>query len=240
MQSSTANFFETWKPGKRKTFFRKAILMSEDKELKERILSKTEEMFLQFGYSKVTMEEIASGLGMSKKTIYKYFSSKESLIRELLSNRQCEAESHIDQIWSEEGLDFVGKLKKMMDYIGRRSSKIRGPLFEDLQKCIPDIWNEIHDIKKMKGLEKATELFTSGVEKGIFRNDIERDIVLLIYTNAIQGIINPETLSQLPFSANQAIEMIFKVLFEGILTEEGRTKYLSHDSKETTPEQKIN
>ncbi|MCL5029961.1 MAG: TetR/AcrR family transcriptional regulator [Bacteroidetes bacterium] len=206
--------------------------MPEDKELKDRILAKAEEMFLQFGYSKVTMEEIASGLGMSKKTLYKYFPSKESLIRELLYNRRCEEEEQINSIWAEEGLDFVGKLKKMMDFIGRRSTKIRGPLFEDLQKNIPDIWNEIHDIKKMKGLEKATKLFNAGVETGIFRNDIERDIIILIYSNAVQGIINPETLSQLPISGNQAIEMIFKVLFEGILTEEGRAKYISYDRKE--------
>ncbi len=213
--------------------------MPEEKELKDRILKKSEEMFLQFGYSKVTMEEIATGLGMSKKTLYKYFPSKESLIRELLSNRQCEAEEQINLIWTEAGLDFVGKLKKMMDFIGRRSTKIRGPLFEDLQKNFVDIWNEIHDIKKMKGLEKAAKLFNAGIETGIFRNDIERDIVILIYSNAIQGIINPETLSQLPFSGNQAIEMIFKVLFEGILTEEGRAKYLSHDLKKNKPEQKL-
>ena len=212
--------------------------MPEEKELKDRILTKTEEMFLQFGYSKVTMEEIASGLGMSKKTLYKYFPSKESLIRELLYNRQCEAEEQINSIWAEEGLDFVGKLKKMMDFIGRRSTRIRGPLFEDLQKNIPDIWNEIHDIKKMKGLEKATKLFNSGVETGIFRSDIERDIIILIYSNAIQGIINPETLSQLPISGNQAIEMIFKVLFEGILTEEGRAKYISYEQRKNQPSQK--
>ncbi len=212
--------------------------MPEEKELKDRILTKTEEMFLQFGYSKVTMEEIASGLGMSKKTLYKYFPSKESLIRELLYNRQCEAEEQINSIWAEEGLDFVGKLKKMMDFIGRRSTRIRGPLFEDLQKNIPDIWNEIHDIKKMKGLEKATKLFNAGVETGIFRSDIERDIIILIYSNAIQGIINPETLSQLPISGNQAIEMIFKVLFEGILTEEGRAKYISYEQRKNQPSQK--
>ena len=54
-------------------------------KLKDRILTRAEEMFLKSGYSKVTMDEIASNLGMSKKTLYKYFSSKEELVKEIIS-----------------------------------------------------------------------------------------------------------------------------------------------------------
>ncbi len=202
--------------------------MSEENEIKERILNKAEEMFLQYGFSKVTMDEIASGLGMSKKTLYKFFSGKENLVRELIKNRQCETENNINLIWADKELDFVGKLRKMMNYIGKQSSKIKGPLFDDLRKSMPEIWTEVHDFKKIKGLEKATELFKKGIENHVFREDVAQDMVLLIYTSAIQSIMNHETLAQLPISANQAIEAIFTVIFEGILTEEGRHKYISY------------
>ncbi len=207
--------------------------MLDEREMKEKILEKAEQMFLQFGYAKVTMEEIAAGLGMSKKTLYKFFSSKENLVRELTNNRICSSEEQINKIWAEENLDFVGKLKKMLDFIGKETSKSTGPLFEDLKKNIPDLWNEIHDYKRMRSLQKAENLFNSGVENGVFRNDIGKDIVLLMFTNAVQGIINPEILSQLPYSVNQAIEAVFKILFEGILTEEGRSKYISYKHDDT-------
>jgi AcrR family transcriptional regulator len=202
--------------------------MLDEKDMKERILEKAEQMFLQFGYAKVTMEEIASGLGMSKKTLYKFFSSKENLVRELTNNRICNSEEQINKIWAEEGIDFVGKLKKMLDFIGKESSKSTGPLFEDIQKNIPDLWNIIREYKKIRNLKKAEDIFISGVENRVFRNDIGKDIILLMFTSAVQGIVNPETLSQLPYSENQAVEAIFKILFEGILTEEGRTKYTSY------------
>ncbi|MHB8579096.1 MAG: TetR/AcrR family transcriptional regulator [Ignavibacteriaceae bacterium] len=202
--------------------------MSDEKEIKERIFDKAEQMFFQHGYAKVTMEEIASGLGISKKTLYKFFPSKEHIIRELTNNRICNNQEQINQIWAEEGIDFVVKLKKMMDFIGKQSSKIKGQLSEDLQKNMPDLWNEIHNSQKMNGLEKASELLDKGVENGVFRNDIGKEIILLMFSNAVQGIINPETLSQLPYSSSQAIETIFKVLFEGIFTEEGRSKYISY------------
>ncbi len=204
--------------------------MLEENEVKERIFNAAEQMFFQHGFAKVTMDEIASSLGMSKKTLYKFFSGKENLLKELIYNRQCETEEHINQIWANQNMDFVGKLKKMMDFLGEQSSKIKGPLFDDLRKNMPEVWNELHDFKKIKGLQKATELFNKGVENGVFRKDINRDMVILIYTSAIQTIINPETLAQLPFSTTQAIEKVFTIIFEGIFTEEGRAKYISYKS----------
>ncbi len=206
--------------------------MHEDREIKERIITKAEEMFLQFGYSKVKMEEVAAGLGISKKTLYKFFPSKENLIREIVLSRQCVVENYINNIWEDKSLDFVAKLRNMMDYLSQQSSRVRGPLMDDIRKCIPEVWNEIHDFKRIKSLEKAKELFELGAKDGAFRSDIGQDIVILMFTFATEGILNPEVLSQIPFTGPQAMETIFKVIFEGIFTEEGRAKYISIDKVE--------
>jgi len=206
--------------------------MHEDKEIKERIITKAEEMFLQFGYSKVKMEEVAGGLGISKKTLYKFFPSKENLIREIVLSRQCVMENYINNIWEDKSLDFVAKLRNMMDYLSQQSSRVRGPLMDDIRKCIPEVWNEIHDFKRIKSLEKAKELFELGAKDGAFRSDIGQDIVILMFTFATEGILNPEVLSQIPFTGPQAMETIFKIIFEGIFTEEGRAKYISIDAVE--------
>ncbi len=204
--------------------------MYEDKEIKDRILAKSEEMFMQFGYSKVKMEEIAAGLGISKKTLYKFFPSKENLVREMIETRRCDVENHIAELWADESLDFVGKLRRLMDYIGKQTSKFNGPLLQDLQKNIPEIWDEIHKFRIEKSWKKVSDLIEEGIEKGIFRKDISQQLAMLMYFNSVHSIINPESLAQLPFSANQAFETIIKIMFEGILTEDGRAKYLSHSS----------
>ncbi len=50
--------------------------------MKEVILKKTGDIFLKLGFKSVTMDDIASELGVSKKTIYKYFKNKEELVHE--------------------------------------------------------------------------------------------------------------------------------------------------------------
>ena len=48
--------------------------------MKDKILQKAADMFLSLGFKSVTMDDIASELGMSKKTIYSHFSTKRKLV----------------------------------------------------------------------------------------------------------------------------------------------------------------
>jgi AcrR family transcriptional regulator len=199
----------------------------EENEIKVKILHKVEEMFLQFGFSRVTMEEIALELGMSKKTLYRFFPGKEQLLREMINGMKCKFEDYIKQLWGNMDMSFLEKLKDLMNYISSQPSAFRGPLSLDLQKNFPLLWDEINESRKTHSLQKFNLLLNEGVEKGVFRKDIDQPIVVLLFMNAIQGILNPDVLSQIPYTANQVFESIIRVLMEGIFTEEGRHKYLS-------------
>ena len=48
--------------------------------MKDKILEKSKHLFLNFGFKSITMDEIAGSMGVSKKTIYKYFKNKTELI----------------------------------------------------------------------------------------------------------------------------------------------------------------
>jgi hypothetical protein len=198
----------------------------EDSEIKGRILKKAEEMFTQFGFSKVTMEEIAADLGMSKKTLYKFFPGKEQILKEMITCKKCDFEDYVLKLWGNNELSFLEKLKILMNYIGQHNSSFRGPLAHDLQKNFPLIWEEINESRKTHSLAKFNLLVKEGIEKGVFRNDIDQQILFLIFMNSIQGALNPEVLTQLPVTGTQVFESIVKVFLEGVFTEEGRDTYM--------------
>ena len=199
----------------------------EDNEIKKKILHKATEMFLQYGFSRVTMEEIAMELGMSKKTLYRFFPGKEQLLREMINGMKCKFEDYVQELWGNNEMSFIEKLKNLMNYISNQPSAFRGPLSLDLQKNFPLLWEEINESRKTHSLHKFNLLLSEGIGKGVFRKDLDQQIVVLLFMNAMQGILNPDVLSQLPYTANQVFESIIKVLMEGIFTEEGRLKYLS-------------
>jgi len=200
----------------------------EEIEIKDRILAKAEETFFQFGYTRVRMDEIAEGLGISKKTLYKYFNSKEDLLRTIVGTIKVRIKTNCDIICDNREMDFIVKLKNLMSYIAKQSSKLQGPLPQDLQKNFPQIWIEINDYRKKESFNKFSELINDGVREGAFRSDIDQQIIVLMYVHAISGVITPDVLAQLPFTGDQVFETIIKIMFEGIFTDEGREKYVSY------------
>jgi hypothetical protein len=152
---------------------------------------------------------------------------------------RCGVKDYIDALLANNEMDFVEKLKRLMNLIGNQSSKLQGPLLEDLHKNIPEVWQQINEFRKENVRQKFTQLINMGVEKGIFRKDIDQRLIVLIYSSAIQGLINPEILSQMPFSVEQVFESVIKVIFSGIFTEEGRIKYNSYQIEDKVKENEI-
>jgi AcrR family transcriptional regulator len=200
--------------------------MAEEKEIRERILNKAREMFTQFGYSRVTMDEVAAELGMSKKTLYKFFPGKEHLIRSIIMEVKCHVSEYCDALIQNKDVDFVDKLKQLMNFFTQQAEKFRGPLLHDLQKAVPECWAELNELRIKHSYQKFNELLAEGKKAGAFREDIDQQLILLIFMNAMQALLNPDVLSEVPYSGNQIFEALIKVIFEGVLSEESRSKYI--------------
>jgi AcrR family transcriptional regulator len=210
--------------------------MLEEQITKKRILEKSHEMFQNYSYSKVTMEEIAHSLGISKKTLYKHFTSKEHVLRELIASVKCEIEEKFEKIFADESSDFIQKLQGVLEVIGENIKRMHGHLTQDLINNHPEIWKGIQEFKRQKSHAQFTKLIDQGIKEGYIKADTQSPIVVLIYSAAIHEIMVPEVLAQIPLASNQVYHEIIKTLFEGILSEKGRFRYtnLQYTTKDKT------
>jgi AcrR family transcriptional regulator len=217
--------------------------MNEDKEIKDRIRIRADEMFSKHGYSKITMEEIAATLGISKRTLYKHYSNKESILKEIVSTAKCEIESFIEELINNKKLQFIEKLKIFMNFIAKQTARLESPLTDDLMKCTPEIWHDIVEFRKNRTYKHFSELIEQGKKSRTFTKNINTEVIVIAYVSAIHSLISPGTLATLPISADQAYREIMKIFFDGIFTEEGRNKYrttsLLKDNMENRPHDKI-
>lgn len=198
--------------------------MENNVEIKDRILNAAQKQFLIYGFTKATMDEIAAKIGMSKKTIYKFYPSKMDVVDAIADKMFAEAEQGLQNIVQDTQVNFIEKLRNMMTFVGLHLSKLSQPLLEDIRQNAPQLWEKISDYRIKSIYKNFGSLIREGRQKGIFRNDIDEHLILLIYVHVIQNIINPETLSQLPLTAPQVYEHVIKVIFEGILTDDARTQ----------------
>lgn len=81
---------------------------------KEKILVSARNLFTDYGYKKVSMEEIASSSGVTKKTVYSYFDDKESLLMALIEEEILAMKSIIDSYSSDKNLDIFVFLNKTL------------------------------------------------------------------------------------------------------------------------------
>lgn len=197
-----------------------------DLEIKNRILQQAREHFFKFGFSKVTMNEIATDLGMSKKTLYAYFPSKEELLVELLRQLQNEIETTAERLIADETMDFGEKLSKLMGLIHGYHSKLDAHFLADLQKSAPESWKLCGHFELERMKNNVSAIIRQGVEQGIFRNDVNEEVLVMMYTILMQNMMTPETLRRLPLSTSELYDAMMKVLFGGVFTNEGIKKYL--------------
>jgi AcrR family transcriptional regulator len=182
-------------------------------------------LFFRYGFSKVTMDEAAHGMGMSKKTLYQHFSSKDSLLEEVTHDHIQECESQFKAICGEPGGDVMQKLKRYMIYLSGIYGQMSEALVHDLRRSAPEIWKQVEKHRKQSIECDFGGLIKEGRQKGLFRKDVDERLFLLIHLAVMQNILNPEVLVGLPFKPSQVFEAIIKVLFEGLLTDKGRAEY---------------
>ncbi len=203
--------------------------MSTDIEIRQRIIAFAQDRFLNPGFSKVTLDEIASELGISKKTLYKHFESKEDILRYGMQETMRAVAEEIDRIVVSER-PFAEKLAGMMMIIGKQVSKLSRSAQSDMQKFAPELWKEIEVFRREQIFMKMGKMISQAREENIFRPDVNEQVLVLMILNCVQGILNPEVLSQNSFSAEQAFRIIFKTIFEGALTDGARKDFHVFDS----------
>ncbi|WP_244183272.1 TetR/AcrR family transcriptional regulator [Polaribacter sejongensis] len=84
--------------------------------MENRIINKSAEMFLKHGFKSVTMDDIALEMGISKKTIYKYFKNKKELIKIVITQLIEKISYGIDFIF-EMNLNPIDKLFTIKDFV---------------------------------------------------------------------------------------------------------------------------
>lgn len=196
---------------------------------KDRIVESAADKFLSQGISKVTLDELASDLRMSKKTVYKFFPSKDDLLRTMVHMMMGRLEKQVDAIVSS-GKPFPEKMTELMAFAGKFIGRFSSQFLRDLERFAPALWKEVETFRRERILSKLDVMFAQAKEEGFFRADLNYQLFMLIFLHAMQGIMNPQVLSQQSFSAQQAFKAIFTILFEGALTDQARKEFHFFDS----------
>jgi AcrR family transcriptional regulator len=196
--------------------------MEKDSEMKARIAEAARQRFLRYGFSRVTTEEIAQDLGISKKTLYQHYPTKRILLEAAIARMEHEIQEGIEALLRDERLDVLEKAGRLMALVGGKISRVERPFLEDLQRIAPEVWKGIAEFRRRVVFPLMGRLIREGVQNGTFRKDLDLRLLVPLYFTVFQNTFTPEALSQLPEPPGEVFGMLFRLLFQGMLTEEAR------------------
>ncbi len=204
-----------------------------EEELRGRILRHARGRFLDEGFVSVSVEDLCNDLGISKKTFYRIFPSKNDLLHQEADLLMGEAHAFVvGLLESDKG--FVEKALTISTGVATSASKVSRTLIRDMQRHAPDIWKRIEEFR-LKTLQTSfSRLIEQGMKEGYVRLDMNIRVFMLAYIAAISQVMTPSVLAVEAFSPTEAIRDIFGMFFQGVLTEKGRTLIIPFDQIQFT------
>lgn len=196
-----------------------------DPAARHRLLAAARARFFAYGYSALTMDELAAELGMSKKTLYVHFPSKDALVAAILAEFVTEVRASADALFSDRALGFTAKLLRFSEAMVRRFARMNPHVFRDLQRCAPQLYRRIEELRHQNIPHIFGELVRQGQAAGMVRPGINADFAVEFWRPAIQSLLHPDTLERLQLHPDQMFAQAVDLFFGGLLTPAGRKDY---------------
>lgn len=188
--------------------------------MKEEIVKNALNNFMQYGFKTFTMDDLASTMGMSKKTLYEHFPSKHNLVEAVLDYALEMSCTNVENFIQGEGSvieNVYTNQKKVKEIFNINSDR---PIWE-LQKYYPKTYKRMEVEFAKSDARFVEKLLQKGWEEGLFRKDINVDFYKKIYINVqrLRSITNVFPEQEFPFW--ETIYTLMEYFFRILVNEKG-------------------
>lgn len=188
--------------------------------MREKILKKATDMFLNLGFKSVTMDDIANDIGASKKTIYTHFKNKTDLVIEVTNTMFCNVSEGIELI-HEKQKNPIKELYEVKHFVMTYLKDEKSSPQYQLQKYYPKIYASLKE-KQFDLMQDCIQgNLKRGIEQKLFRDNIDVDFIARIYFNGMIGIKDQELFPLKKFSMNTLMSYYLEYHLRGICSEKG-------------------
>ena len=183
---------------------------------------------LASGYSALTMDDLAHELGMSKKTLYRHFRSKDELIDSIIGEIGQAIRDRMDSVLANPQLDFTQKLCALVEVVSSNLALASPGMLHDLQRFAPQLYQKIDDLRQRNVPYVFGRLIRAGLAEGKVRPEIDPSFAVEFWLQAIRGLVHPAVLERTELTPRQTLERAIHLFFGGLLSPAGRRDYDQH------------
>lgn len=184
---------------------------SDFKQEKIQLAKKIVPIVLEKGLKSTTMDTVASRLGISKKTLYQVFESKDEMIRESLSELERSNKAFVNETFASTE-NVMEALIKVFKHNRDRFGSLNVNFFKDMDRLYKDK-RAAYDKNRDSHHMEMQKMFERGVNQGMFRSDVDYKIQSRIMGIQMESLKRMEEL----FPADIKLQRVFDAIIVGFL-----------------------
>ena len=190
-------------------------------ETRNKIIETSSELFLGMGIRNITMDQIASEAGVSKRTIYELFEDKDDLVVQSLRYLMIK-DNKDTMVIIDETKHVIEAIFLMMKRETLRRSGYTKIFVEDIKKYYSAVSDSLYSCKEnLKQFSASYALLDKGIREGIFRDDIQIELTDNFMHELITLMESSERIKALNPLPEDMLRSIFLPYLRGICTWKG-------------------
>lgn len=195
-----------------------------------KILSASVELFRQYGFKTITMDDIARRAGISKKTLYQHFANKSEVVSESVSWFQGNVTDSCLSIMNtaENAIEGMVKLMSMFDEV---LSNMNPHSMLELERYYPDAFKVFKNNMLEKDIQCIKDNIVWGMEEGLYRDGLNADFMARYRMEMSMLVLHPNLMVNNRNDMRYVMHEVSDHFLHGIMTPKGEKLYQKYKEK---------
>jgi len=182
---------------------------------------------MKWGIRSVSMDDIANGIGASKKTLYQYFSDKDELVDAVVEQIVAENQ-YVCDCDRMEAANAVEEVFKAMDMVEMMFRNLNPSILYDLQKYHPKAFNRFLKHKNDYLYSVVHSNLKRGIAEEFYRDDIHIDLLSKFRVESMMLFFNPDFLGKHKMNFGEVQQKIMEHFLFGVASLKGHKLILKY------------
>ncbi len=189
-------------------------------EARDRILLGAQQLFMRRGIKSVSMDDIVAALGISKKTLYKWFETKDQLVQAVVSSHLLDAQGSCDQM-ATSAENAVHEIVLMMKWTKQEHADVHPGIFLEMKKYHAGAYDQWKAHKFQFILSQIERNLRRGIAEGLYRPEVDVAIAARLQLGKIDVIMDAELFPPRQFPMERVMQATDELFLRSVVTAAG-------------------
>ncbi len=177
-------------------------------------------IFTEHGIRNISMDDLSRMMGISKKTLYQFVENKVDLLKKISLYIQETIRTRMEEL-KKTDLNAIDILLEMSKIASSKHLRINPMITFEFRKYYPQVFEDYICVKKELIIENVKKNIDQGIKEGLYRQDLNKDIIAHLYFKKIEDFHNPDLTDLQNFSYENVFEVMFENHIRGITNQKG-------------------